>query len=259
MFRRTKELYGYRTMISSLVRRDLKSRYSGSVLGVLWNFLNPLFQLMVYSVVFSQIIRMGIDDYYMFLFVALIPWIFFSTCISGGVSCIQNQSDMIKKIYFPREVIPFSYVASQFVNMLLCFVVIFAVMAFNGYMFNPIALLCLPVVMIVEFILALGFTMVLSSLNVYFRDLQHIMGIVVMAWQFLTPIMYPMDLVPEEMKWILKINPMTNIIGCYRSILYLGQVPQLNSMLTAIVLGIFLFGIGWFSFNKLQKHFIEVL
>ena len=259
MFRRIKELYDYRTMISSLVRRDLKSRYSGSVLGVLWNFLSPLFQLLVYSVVFSQIIRMGIDDYYMFLFVALIPWIFFSTCISGGVSCIQIQGDMIKKIYFPREVVPFSYVTSQFVNMLLCFVVIFVVMAFGGYVFNPVALLCLPVVMIIEFILALGFTLVLSSLNVYFRDLQHIMGIVALAWQFLTPIMYPMDIVPDGMKWILNINPMTNVISCYRSILYLGQVPQLNSLLTAVVLGIFLFGMGWFSFNKLQKHFIEVL
>ena len=120
-----KELYAYREMIFSLVRRDLKGRYKGSILGFLWTFLNPLLQLLVYTFVFSTVMRNGINDYYLFLFVALVPWIFFSTSVSGGAKCIWAQKDMVKKIYFPREVLPISYVTSQFVNMLLSFLVIF--------------------------------------------------------------------------------------------------------------------------------------
>ena len=104
MFNRIKELYSYREMIFSLVKRDLKGRYKGSALGFLWTFLNPLLQLAVYTMVFSVIMRAGIEDYYIFLFVALVPWIFFSTSLAGGSSCIWAQQEMVKKIYFPREV-----------------------------------------------------------------------------------------------------------------------------------------------------------
>lgn len=119
------ELYAYREMIVSLVRKDLRGRYKGSVLGFLWTFINPLLQLMVYTVVFSVIMRAGIDKFYLFLFVALVPWIFFSSAITGGATSILSQQDMVKKIYFPRQVLPISYVTSSFVNMLLCFLVIF--------------------------------------------------------------------------------------------------------------------------------------
>ena len=153
MINRVKELYAYREMIFSLVKRDLKGRYKGSVLGFLWTFLNPLLQLAVYTMVFSVIMRAGIEDYYLFLFVALVPWIFFSTSLSGGASCIWAQQDMVKKIYFPREVLPISFVTSCFVNMLLSFVVVFLVIFISGIGFNPTALLFLPLVMIIEYIL----------------------------------------------------------------------------------------------------------
>ena len=123
-----REIYEYREMIFSLVKRDLRGRYKGSVLGFLWTFINPLLQLMVYTLVFSVIMRNGIKDYYLFLFVALIPWIFFSTCVSGGCGCILGSADMVKKIYFPREVLPIAFVTGNFVNMLLCFIVVFAVL-----------------------------------------------------------------------------------------------------------------------------------
>ena len=143
------ELYEYREMIFSLVRRDLKGRYKGSVLGFFWTFLNPLLQLCVYTLVFSVIMRNNIEQYYLFLFIALIPWIFFSTSVSGGAGCIWAQQDMVKKIYFPREVLPVSYVTSQFVNMLLCFIVIFCVLIFSGRNLNFMAWLFLPLIMII--------------------------------------------------------------------------------------------------------------
>ena len=167
-----KEIYAYREMIFSLVRRDLKGRYKGSVLGFLWTFINPLLQLLVYTFVFSIVMRNGIEDYYLFLFVALVPWIFFNTSVTGGSSCIWAQQDMVKKIYFPREVLPIAFVTSQFVNMLLSFLVIFAVLLFSGKSLNPLALLCLPVIMLVEYLLALGMAMISSAVTVYFRDLE---------------------------------------------------------------------------------------
>ena len=214
------ELYAYREMIVSLVRKDLRGRYKGSVLGFLWTFINPLLQLMVYTVVFSVIMRAGIDKFYLFLFVALVPWIFFSSAITGGATSILSQQDMVKKIYFPRQVLPISYVTSSFVNMLLCFLVIFCVLIITGFGINLNALLYLPVVMIVEYILALGIGLLSAALTVYFRDLEYILGIVTMAWMYLTPVMYSVDLVPEQLLPIFNLNPMTPIIIVYRDILY---------------------------------------
>ncbi|MHB1393080.1 MAG: ABC transporter permease [Clostridia bacterium] len=254
-----KEIYAYREMISSLVKRDLRGRYKGSVLGFLWTFINPLLQLMVYTIVFSTILRAGIDKYYLFLFVALIPWLFFSTSVAGGSSCILTQKDMVKKIYFPREVLPIAHVTTCFVNMLLSFIVIFFVIAISGVGINFLAVWYLPVIMIVEYILALGMAMIFSALTVYLRDLEHILGIIVMAWQFLTPIMYSIDMVPESMMPVFMANPMTPIIIAYRDILFYKQIPHINTLLHAFVLGVVVLAVGSVSFNKLQKHFAEEL
>lgn len=259
MFNRLKELYLYREMIFSLVKRDLKGRYKGSALGFLWTFLNPLLQLLVYTMVFSVIMRAGIEDYYLFLFVALVPWIFFSTSLSGGASCIWAQQDLVKKIYFPREVLPVSYVTSQFVNMLLSFIVIFGVLIFSGHTINLMAILYLPIIMVVEFILALGMAMLTSAITVYFRDMEYILGIAAMAWQFLTPVMYSVDMVPEKLQHIFYLNPMTPVIVAYRQILYYGKAPQLNTLISAMMVGIIVLAAGWFTFFQLQKHFAEEL
>lgn len=256
MFR---EIFQYREMIFSLVKRDLRGRYKGSVLGFLWTFINPLLQLLVYTMVFSVIMRSGIKDYYMFLFVALVPWIFFSTSLTGGASCIIAQQDMVKKIYFPREVLPIAHVTSQFINMLFCFLVIFAVLIIGRYQINFKALLCLPVVMIVEYILALGITMVVAAVTVYLRDVEYILGILTMAWQFLTPVMYGVDMVPVQLQKIFYLNPMTPIIVAYRKILYEGQVPQLSTLVSGALMGGIILVVGWMLFHCLQKHFVEEL
>lgn len=259
MTERIKEIYAYREMIFSLVKRDLKGRYKGSVLGFFWTFLNPLLQLAVYTMVFSTIMRSDIKDYYLFLFVALIPWIFFSTSLTGGAGCILAQQDMVKKIYFPREVLPIAYVTSQFINMLLSFIVVFIVLVFAGYPLRLEALMGLPVVMAVEFILSLGFTMVMSAITVYIRDLEYILGILSMAWQFLTPVMYSIDQIPEKVQWIFWFNPMTYVITAYRDILYYGKMPRLQNLLWAAVLGMGMFLTGWQIFSRLQRRFAEEL
>lgn len=254
-----RELYAYREMIFSLVRRDLKGRYKGSALGFLWTFINPLLQLGVYTMVFSVIMRSGIKDYYLFLFVALIPWIFFSTSIAGGSSCIWAQQDMVKKIYFPREVLPIAFVTSQFVNMILSFLVVFAVLLVSGRGFNILALLCLPVIMLVEFLLSLSVAFISSAVTVYLRDVEYILGIITMAWQFLTPVMYSVDQVPQKLSIVFALNPMTPVIIAYRDILYYKKVPEFGTLLHAFVLGLVLLVVGVVVFSKLKRRFAEEL
>lgn len=254
-----KELYAYREMVFSLVRRDLKGRYKGSVLGFLWTFINPLLQLGIYTMVFSVIMRNNIKDYYLFLFVALIPWIFFSTSLAGGSSCIWAQQDMVKKIYFPREVLPIAFVTSQFVNMLLSFTVVFAVLIISGKGLNLVAMLYLPIIMFVEYILAISMAMVFSAITVYLRDMEYLLGIITMAWQFLSPVMYSVDQVPEAILWLFNINPMTPVITAYRDILYYGRIPELKTLTLAIVFGWSMLVIGILVFGKLKQHFAEAM
>ncbi|WP_294751354.1 ABC transporter permease [uncultured Ruminococcus sp.] len=251
-----KELYAYRQMIISLVKKDLRGRYKGSVLGFMWTFINPLFQLIVYTIVFEHILDATVDKYYLYLFVALIPWIFFSSAITTGAASVLAQKELVKKIYFPRMVIPISYVTSCFVNMLLSFIVVFAVIIVTGTGFNFLALLTLPVIMIVEYIFALGMSLLTSAVTVYFRDLEHILSIVAMAWMYMTPIVYT---VPPQYEKYFRLNPMTHIIECYRTVLYNKQVPDLSTLLLAAGLGVFFLIFGAMVFNKLQRHFAEEL
>lgn len=254
-----KELYAYRQMIFSLVHKELRGRYKGSVLGFAWTFINPLLQLCVYTMVFSVIMKASIEKYYIFLFVALIPWIFFSTSVTGGSTSILSAGDMVKKIYFPREVLPISFVTGAFINMLLCFLVVFGVLFVTGFGFNYFALLYLPAVMMVEYILSIGFALLVSSLTIYFRDLSYILGIITMAWQYLTPVMYSSDMVPARLLFVWNLNPMTPVIEAYRQILYYRQIPNMSTLLLTIIMGFISVAAGYIIFRCLQKGFAEEL
>ena len=252
-------VFQYRQMIFSLVHRDLRGRYKGSVLGFLWTFLNPLLQLFVYTFVFSTIMHSNIEKYYLFLFVALIPWNFFSSSLSCGCSCILDVSDMVKKIYFPREILPLSFVTSNFINMLYCFVVVFIVIVISGTGFNFIALTYLPLIMIIEYIFTLGITLFASAITVYLRDVKYILSILVFAWQMFTPVMFPSTLVPTHLLKLWYMNPMTPIVEAYRSILFYKEIPQLTTLISACGFGLFFIVFGEFVFSKLQKGFAEEL
>lgn len=254
-----KEIYKYREMIFSLVRRDLRGRYKGSILGMFWTFLNPLLQLVVYTFVFSVVMRNGIKDYYMFLFVALVPWMFFSTSVTGGSSCILLQKSLVQKIYFPRQVLPIAFITSQFINMLLSFIVVLFAIFIGGKGVNIIAIYYLPFIMITEYILALGIALLTSALTVYFRDLEYILNIVVMAWQFLSPVIYSIQQVPESLRTLFMMNPMSSILNAYRDILYYKQIPSFLTLLNVLVVSLIIFAIGWGVFIKLSKKFAEEL
>lgn len=254
-----KELYAYREMIASLIKRELRGKYKASVLGFLWTLMNPLLQMVVYIVVFSFILKSGIENFPIFLFVSLVPWNFFSISVTSGSTCVINQENLIKKIYFPRVILPISYVTSMFINMLLTFVVIFAVLLLTGYGLNLLAICFLPLIMIIEYILALGICMITSALAVYFRDLEYIMGIITMAWMYLTPILYTADMVPESIRTVFNLNPMTPIIEAYQQILYHKQIPTMNTLVEAALIGIVAVIIGYWGFQKMQRKFVEEL
>ena len=253
------DIYRYREMLINMVRRELRGKYKGSILGFLWTFINPLLQLVVYTIVFSNIMRMGVSNYEIFLFVALIPWMFFSTSVlSGAGSIIYNQS-LVTKIYFPREILPLSVVTSNFINMIYCSVIVLAVVLFYHMNLNLEVWFMLPVIAFIEYILVIGIVLIVSALTVYFRDLEHILGIIIMAWQFLTPVMYPESFVRSQYQAILYLNPMTPIIISFRDVLYYGKMPVVENLVYAFLWSLIIFICGFLLFGKLQKDFAEEL
>lgn len=258
MIKTFKEIINYREMIANLVKKDLRGRYKGSVFGFLWTFINPLFQLLIYTFAFTYILDSNIDQYYLWLFVALIPWIFFSSSILGGSTSIRASKDLVTKIYFPREVLPIAYVTSCFINMLLTFIIIFITVLVSGRGIH-LSVVVLPIIWIIEYILALGMAMLFSAITVYFRDMEHIMGIILQGWIYLTPVIFP---IPEEKpaaKAIMMFNPMSPIILAYRDILYDGVFPSAERLLYSFGFAAFFFLLGFYAFGRLKRHFAEEL
>lgn len=253
-----KEIWDYRAMIGSLVKKELSARYKGSVLGFLWTFINPLFQLLIYTLLFSVIMRSGIENYAMFLFVALVPWLFCSTSLTAGSQCVIQSAGLVQKVYFPRIILPIVSVCSNFLNMLFSFAVVFAALLITGWGVSPVAF-ALPIIMVIEFFFVLGLVMIFSALSVYFRDLEHILGIVSMAWMYLTPVLYSVDMVPEGLHGFMQYNPMTSVILSYRNILYDKVLPDFNTLGMTILYAVIFMVVGYFVFQRLQRKFAEEL
>lgn len=257
MIQKIKEIYAYRDMIYSLTRRELRGRYKGSVLGFLWTYINPLCQVVVYSIVFSTIFRVNVEKFYLYLIIGMMPWTFFNSSVQGGTTCIRAQSDLVKKIYFPREVIPISYVTSAFINMLFSFIIVFMAVVISGFGFNLKVLIYLPLIMLLEYFFALGVAFIVSAVTVYFRDLEQIIGVVMMAWIYVTPIMYSIDYVPEQFRFLVVLNPMTPIVEVYHQILYYRMVPTTNYLLLAGASACIFFLVGVLIFAVLDRNFAE--
>lgn len=254
-----KELYEYREMIYSLVHKELRGKYKGSVLGFLWSLLIPLFQLVIYTLVFSVFMSSPVDKFYIFLFVALVPWFYFNSCVSGGAISIIQQKNLVEKIYFPRMVLPVAYSISYFINMLLSFIIVFIALYISGIGINFRVLWYLPIIMLIEFVMGTGVTLLFSALTVYFRDMEYILNIITMAWMYMTPILYPLEQLPEKIRGYLYLNPMTSVVIAYRDVLYYQKAPDMQTLIYAVIWGIVVFIFGWILFRKLQKNFVEEL
>jgi len=257
-----KELFSYRELLFSLTKKELKVKYRGSILGFFWSLLNPILTMVVYSFVFSIVLRAGIKEFAIFLICALLPFNFLSNSVNYGASSIISNSNLVNKIYFPREIIPLSIVFANLVNFFFELAALFIVLGIMGYKFY-IYLYLLPVLIIIQFFLVVGMTLLVSALNVYFRDLQHLITIIMMVWFFSTPIIYPLSMVPERFQIFIKINPMTIYAAYYRNIFYYVKYqegagfPSTIETLIALGITLLIFFIGYFVFKKLEPRFAE--
>ena len=214
MVNRIKEILKFKEMIKSFTIRELKTRYKGSFLGFLWTFLNPLLQLLVYSLIFPFILRVSEKNYTMFLFVALVPWGFFTNSVQGAANLIIGNSNLVTKVYFPREVLPIVHTMSGLFNTIFSSLAIETISLLVPFdtklliLFKiplTIHLIWLPIILIGQTILNLGFSLMISSINVFFRDLEYLISVGLMALYFMTPIMYNPDMLPKIVQKILII------------------------------------------------------
>ncbi|MFR2571151.1 MAG: ABC transporter permease [Clostridia bacterium] len=253
-----KSLYEYRELLKTSISKDVRGKYKNSVLGILWSFLNPLLQIAVYAIVFPLIMKSNLPNYTVFLCCGLIPWNFFSAAISRTSFTMVENGNIIKKVYFPREILSLSVVTSEAINFIISTIIILAFVLGYGMGLSKF-IIFYPLVLIVQYLLLIGISFIVSSVTVYFRDLQHFIGIALQLLFYATPIVYAPNTIPDEFQWILKFNPMTYIINGYRDIFYYKQMPDLVSMAIVLGVSIVICLIGYFIFNKLQRRFAEEL
>ena len=255
---RIKELTAYSEMISSLTRRELRGKYAKSVLGFLWSFLNPMFQILIYTIVFSVIFHNDMENYYIYLMTGLLPWTFFADSISSSAVIVNANAEMVKKIYFPREVLVIAEVNAKLINMLLSFIVMGVFILISGVGFRP-QILFLPVLVLEEYLLTLGLALIIASITVYFRDMEYIINVILMAWIWGTPIMYRLDIVEGMFRKILMLNPMTLLITSYQNVFYWHTSPNVAYLSILAIEGLAVVVIGELVFFRLSKHFAEEL
>ncbi|MCI8637293.1 MAG: ABC transporter permease [Clostridia bacterium] len=252
------KIYQYRELLKTNVKKEIRGRYKNSILGVMWSFLNPLLQLAVYSIIFGALLAGGDKTYPIYICVALIPWTYFTTAITQASFTIIGNGDIIKKVYFPREILPISVVTSGAVNFIISTIIILAFVIFSGMGLSWYILLY-PFVLLVQYALLLGISFIVSSITVYFRDLEHIIGIILLAAFYGTPIVYKLEQLPENLQIIMQLNPMTHIINGYRAIFYNQEMPNIKILGILLAISVVITIIGYFIFKKLQKGFAEQL
>jgi ABC-type polysaccharide/polyol phosphate export permease len=249
-----KELYHYRELLKTNVKKDIRGKYKGSFLGVLWSFVNPLLQTFIYAIIFSFLLKNNIPHYTTYVVIAVLPWTWFTTTMSSTNSILMSGS-IIKKVYFPREIIPISAVTSGMVNYLISCVIIFIFLLATGigYSFN---ILFLPLIMIVQYILQLGILLITSSINVYVRDVEYIVTFFVNMLFYATPVLFSTEMFGKY-EWLLQLNPLTTIINSYRDIFYYKQMPNFVNLGIVFGVSILILIIGVLIFKKLEKGFAE--
>jgi len=252
-----KELYQYREFLHTNVKKDIRGKYKASFLGVLWSFINPLLQVLVYAIVFPYIMRVKTPHYLVFLICGIIPWTWFVTSLGGGTTSITSNGNLIKKVYFPREILPISTVTSGVVNFAISciIIVLFALLDGVGISWH---IVFLPLIMILQYIFSLSLVFITASINVYIKDVEYMVNFILNLLFYATPILYSADMFKgTKFSWIFKINPMAYLVESYRNIFYAHHIPGLKSMLILFILGIILLIISYIIFKKLEKRFAE--
>lgn len=267
MIARIRELISYRELIKNLVIRDLKVRYKNSVLGVLWSLLNPLLMTLVFTIVFTIMLPSNdTENYPVFFMCGFLPWSFMSASVVSATGAIIDNAHLIKKVYFPREILPLTPLLANLVNFGMSMLVLFGLMLIFGVRLTP-AIVMLPLIVVAEMMFIAGLSLLLSTANVFYRDTQHILEILMQAWFFLTPIFYQITILPQDAKilgmtvniqlWSRRLNPMASLIASYRDVLYRGQFTGVDFFLRTLVTCLLFLVIGYLVFCRFSRVFGE--
>jgi len=261
MINNLKSLLKYRPLIQSLVARELKARYRGSVLGFFWSFINPLLLLLVYSFVFSYVLparQPNLDPYALFLFCGILPWTWFSSSLLESANTLIAGGNLIKKVLFPAEVLPIVTVLANMVHFLLGLPILVLFLFYYRHVPDALDLFWFPVVVLVQLVFTLGLALIVSSLTVHFRDFKDILSNLVTFWFFATPIIYSMQDAPGLGKTVLNLNPFTHLAISYQEILfYAGPFGHWKWLVALGAFSVGLFLLGYFMFDRLRDTFAE--
>jgi homopolymeric O-antigen transport system permease protein len=267
MWRNIQNLYRYRVLVRSLVSRELKARYRGSMLGFFWSFFNPLLLLIVYTIVFNYILpnrALETQPYALFLFCGLLPWTWFSSSLLEASNVIASGGNLIKKIIFPAEVLPVVSVLANMVHFLLGTPILLLFMIIYRVPLTVYALF-FPLIIAIQLVLTLGFSLLVSSLSVHFRDLRDIIANLLTLWFFSTPIIYPLTFTTEQnsefisrlFKKVLYINPLSYLMDAYHRSIFYGTMPDWKHILIVFAASLVIFVVGYFVFDRLRDTFAE--
>ncbi|MFH1613093.1 MAG: ABC transporter permease [bacterium] len=252
-----KNLYQYKYLFFNLITNDLKLRYKKSFLGFFWTFLNPLGLMFIYAIVFSQIMRFDMKNFHIFLLCGLLPWNFFASSLIQSSSSILNNAGLIKKVYVPKEIFPLSIIGTNLINYVLSLIPL-GIFLWIAKISISFSILFLPLILIIQIIFMSGLVLILSSITIFFRDVVHILEIVISAWFFLTPIIYPIQTLEKgPLIMILKLNPMAYIIEMYHNIFYYGIMIDIKIMLLLLILSLITYLFGSFIFKRLETEFMK--
>lgn len=253
-------LLAHRELLFNLARRDLKIRYKQTVLGVAWAVLQPFALMLVFSVIFSFFIKVktpGIP-YPVFSYVALVPWTFFMNGLNGGVMSVIAQANLVAKIYFPREVLPLASLLSAGVDFLMAGLV-FAIMLLYYRIPLTLEIAWLPLLVILQLMFMSGLLFVLSAANVFYRDVRYVVPLVLQLWMYVTPVIYPLSVIPARYRLFFDLNPMTGIIDSYRRTILQGQPPDFGLLTITAVVSLVLLVAAYTFFKRVEMHFADIL
>jgi ABC-type polysaccharide/polyol phosphate export permease len=238
------ELFAYREVFLALVWRELKSRYRGSILGYLWTLLHPLLLMTIYSLVFAVYMRIDIPKYPVFVFSGLLPWMWFSSAMLASTTSIIEGGGLIKRTAFPPQILPAVAVTSTLVNFLLALPLLLAFVIGWGLRVSW-ALLMLPVLILIQYLLTLGLALPLSMVTVRYRDLQHLIASLMTLWFFVTPILYPVSFVPASLRAFVWLNPLAPLMTAFQETLYQGRLPALRELavVAAVAIAVFMLAV----------------
>lgn len=255
MFELARDIYRYRELIWALALKELRVRYKRSVLGFLWALLNPLLMMIVLSLVFGTIMRFSIDHYAIFLLSMLLPWTFFTQALSYSVESVVGNADLLKKIRIAKLVFPVSAVLSNIINFLLSLIPLALLVVVLRFPLHW-TWVYLPIPMLGLFLFTLGTAFFFAAINVFFRDITHIVQIILSAWFYFSPIIYSLDFIPAKHRWLFKFNPMLYVLNGFRLSIYYGLLPSAKSVAMSLACGLAALFIGFALFRRLQDSFV---